>query len=355
MLSNSSILVADFLKRENNNLDIFRIFAACLVIVGHSYVLFPDPGETDLIREFTGFTYSAALAVKIFFFISGLVVTNSILSSKSFSRFTISRFFRIFPALIFLCAVTVFVIGPLITTETISDYFNSPLTMTYFKNNIRLKTEYDLPGVFISNHYGRAVNGSPWTLPYELGCYLFLLGIFCLGILKNKTVASIVFGIIIVESVLPQRIFTYWINSDPEILPLPAYFSLGALLAINQEKIKLDHLQTIGLLIITFVVWNTRFNELLFCLSVFSLILNLSRSKWLLRLKIKNDISYGIYLWGFVVQQLLQHYVKRQTVYLKMVISIVMAVAIAYISWFVIEKNSIKLGKYFINKLSLKF
>ena len=195
MKKSEPIFISELLKRENNNLDVFRIVAACLVIVGHSYVLFPSVGEEDIIRQFTGFTYSGSLAVKIFFFISGMVVTNSIITSSSFVHFTISRFFRIFPALIFLCLITVFLIGPIVSNLNSSDYFSSELPYRYLKN-IFLKTEYALPGVFTSNNYPNAVNGSLRTLPYEVGCYLFLLGIFCIGVLKNRRVVGIIFAIV---------------------------------------------------------------------------------------------------------------------------------------------------------------
>lgn len=349
---NSTILVSDLLKRENNNLDLFRIMAALLVIVGHSYVLFPSVGEIDQIRNFTGFTYSGALAVKIFFFISGLVVTNSILSSQSIVHFTVSRIFRIFPALIFLCLITVFAVGPWLTNISASEYFHSDMTFNYLKNNVFLKTQYDLPGMFATNTYPGAVNGSLWTLPEEVGCYLFLLAVFSLGVFKNKWAASIVFGLLIIDMILPQRILTNWKSDNSEISLLPASFAAGALLAIHKEKLSVGFLQTIGLATLSYVLWNTKFAELAFCLTVFSLIINLSATDLVKRIKIKHDISYGIYLWGFLVQQVVQHFIVDQTVYLKMFISGVVAVGLAFISWFVIEKRFINYGKILIGRIN---
>jgi peptidoglycan/LPS O-acetylase OafA/YrhL len=349
---NSSILVNDLLRRENNNLDLFRIAAALLVIVGHSYILFPSVGEIDQIKNFTGFTYSGALAVKIFFFISGLVVTNSIIKSKSFIHFTVSRIFRIFPALIFICLLTAFVIGPFLTSLPLSNYFNTGQPLFYFKNNILLKTEYFIPDLFHANKYPNVVNGALWSLPEEVGCYLFLLAIFSIGILKNKWAASIVFGLLIIDLILPHRIFTYWKSDNPEIALLPACFAIGAILAINKDKLTTNFLQTIGLSLLTFILWGTRFTELVFCFTIFSLIINLSATEIVKRFKIKNDVSYGIYLWGFLVQQIVQHFIVDQTVYLKMVISVVIAVGIACISWFLIEKRFINYGRLLIVKLN---
>jgi peptidoglycan/LPS O-acetylase OafA/YrhL len=85
---------------------------------------------------------------------------------------------------------------------------------------------------------------------------------------------------------------------------------------------------------------------------VFSLILNLSATDFVKRLKIKHDISYGIYLWGFLVQQIVQHFITDQTVYLKMFISAVIAVGLAFISWFVIEKRFINYGRILIGRIN---
>src|SRR6187551_1901956 len=95
--------ISNFLNKENNNLDLIRILLASTVILGHTIAI---NGQTsywiDPINYFFPITYSGALAVKIFFFISGLVVTNSFLNKNSLTYFIISRIFRIMPALLFL-------------------------------------------------------------------------------------------------------------------------------------------------------------------------------------------------------------------------------------------------------------
>ncbi len=83
--------LSEYLIKENNNLDLIRVLAAIAVIVGHSYALAPAEGNVDLIGKLFGVIYSGSLAVSIFFFISGLVVTNSLLKKKSALEFIISR------------------------------------------------------------------------------------------------------------------------------------------------------------------------------------------------------------------------------------------------------------------------
>ncbi len=67
------------LTRRNNNFDLLRLIAACAVIVGHAHALVPNDASPDAVLSLLGFDYSGSLAVKFFFFLSGLVVTNSLI------------------------------------------------------------------------------------------------------------------------------------------------------------------------------------------------------------------------------------------------------------------------------------
>ncbi len=106
------MLLSNVLRKENNNLDIFRVVAAAMVIYGHAYAIVPAEGKQDFIGALLGFDYSGSLAVKIFFFLSGLVVTNSLIEKKDLPQFVISRFFRIWPGLVAVLAAWAFVFGP---------------------------------------------------------------------------------------------------------------------------------------------------------------------------------------------------------------------------------------------------
>ena len=62
--------LSDLLQRDNNNLDIFRLIAAALVIYGHAYAIAPQEGHSDVLARLLGYDYSGSLAVKLFFFLS---------------------------------------------------------------------------------------------------------------------------------------------------------------------------------------------------------------------------------------------------------------------------------------------
>ena len=64
----SAMKLSELLKKENNNLDVFRLVAACMVIYGHAYAVVPQAGHVDVVARLLGHDYSGSLAVKIFSF-----------------------------------------------------------------------------------------------------------------------------------------------------------------------------------------------------------------------------------------------------------------------------------------------
>jgi peptidoglycan/LPS O-acetylase OafA/YrhL len=172
------VFISDYLRRENNNIDIIRLILSSMVIWGHTLAL--NGNSTywiDPITYLFPFTYSGAVAVKIFFFISGLVVTNSLLKNGSPVQFIVSRFFRIWPSLLFCALITSLVIGPFLSSYASNYYFAGLDNFRYIRNGFFLAGD-TLPGVFTNNYRPSIVNGSLWTLPLEVNCYIILLALF---------------------------------------------------------------------------------------------------------------------------------------------------------------------------------
>lgn len=94
-----------------------------------------------------------------FFSISGYLIAQSWDNDPNPYRYITRRALRIFPALIANTVLTVFIIGPLFTSLSLSKYFSNSQTWGYF-SNIFLYNTYSLPGVFEHNTYPNAINGS---------------------------------------------------------------------------------------------------------------------------------------------------------------------------------------------------
>ena len=134
-MENNKNLLQNLLLRENNNFDLIRLIAAWLVIYGHANAMIPPVYQRDdAIAVFLRFDYSGTLAVKVFFFLSGLVVANSLLEKKNILQFVVARFFRIWPAFLLVLFFTSFV-TPLKVSFTVSPDFEALIPNSFILSN----------------------------------------------------------------------------------------------------------------------------------------------------------------------------------------------------------------------------
>ena len=174
--------VADYLSGRQNNFDFIRMAAALMVMFSHSYPLTTGDNDSEPLFMLTKCqTDFGVAAVNIFFIVSGFLVSQSLMRKKSLADYFRARALRIFPALIVMILLLVFVAGPVLTTLSLHAYFSNQhtwhyLTLMYvFNNDVQ-----SLPGVFENNPFHHVVNGSLWTIRYELTCYIALPAIVLL-------------------------------------------------------------------------------------------------------------------------------------------------------------------------------
>ncbi|MFM4919491.1 acyltransferase family protein [Aeromonas dhakensis] len=339
------MILSELLKKEKNNIDIFRVIAACMVIWGHAYVISPESGKTDFISSLLPHDSSGSLAVKIFFFLSGLVVTNSLFINGDPIKFIVARFFRIWPALFLTCLITAVVIGPLLSTITAKEYFSAENNiLLYVINNSLLTTQYNLPGVFITNPHPISVNGSLWTIPYEVYAYALLLSLYFIGALKHKLFNILFLAVIIIESLSSEKILFTWPPSNPEVPLLAACFAFGSILAIYKDSVDVNIHTPLALLLAYYLLIENDYAPYLSYASIFLFILYFSSTEIALKLKPNFDISYGIYLWGFPVQQIVSQFFLTKGILFNQCLSLLVSIILGCLSWHLCEKHFIKFG-----------
>ncbi|MCL1634605.1 acyltransferase [Luteimonas sp. SX5] len=163
-----------FAAGHDNNFNLIRFIAAYSVLISHSFPLSAGMGTYE---PFARIGYSlGGIAVDVFFVTSGFLVTASLLRLRDNRAFLSARAWRILPGLAAMAWLTAFLLGPLLTTAAWSEYFTSTKPYQFAVNNVLLLLglEYRLPGVFIGQPVSGIVNGSLWTLPVEVKCYLGL-------------------------------------------------------------------------------------------------------------------------------------------------------------------------------------
>ena len=336
-------------KRNNNNFDLIRLSAAIAVIYGHSFALFPTNGQVEIVRFFLVKEYSGSLAVFAFFFLSGIFITASFINSETHFQFIIKRVFRIWPALIVCILITVFIIGPIFTNLNISSYFMSRQTWHYLiKNSIMLKFEPKLADIFSNNLFKESPNGSLWTLPTEIRCYILVLILGIAGLLKRKITVVAIF---LFSLIYHHSNFITSLAFGGLIMPM-IFFLAGTLSYKFKEYLIIDYKIEIGLIvgcIAAYFINQHAFWVIFYCTFLYS-ILFIASTKTIRRIKLPGDYSYGIYIYGFLIQQMIAHLLPQITAYPSMLISIPVTVVISIISWHYIELPSLKLGKKLIEK-----
>ncbi|MGF6772813.1 peptidoglycan/LPS O-acetylase OafA/YrhL [Paraburkholderia sp. GAS199] len=300
------------LSRKGNNFDLVRLLAAVAVVYGHSYLLQAPDGTTDWVRNALGFDGFGAFGVYAFFLMSGILVTASFDRQRSVPRFAALRIARIWPAVAGGSLVSVFILGPLFTTLPLRDYFASGITWANLDNfaTIVLKTGWVLPGVFEHNRFGNDICAPLWTLPLEVRCYLIVLVTGMLGLLSSSRgvliavalgCAAFVLRIHVPHMQVGLRDFSE-MPGGYSFWPEP-FFILGMLLYGWREHVDINGLTALALAMVFLVFRDTAGAQPLFYLAFVYGVLWVGTTPMLRRFVPRHDYSYGIYLYGFMVQQ----------------------------------------------------
>lgn len=289
---------------RRDQLDRLRLIAAALVIYGHSHALAPPGhGDLDLLLRLSGAGHSGEIAVWMFFVISGFLLTMRWQEQPDPRRYVINRALRILPAYAVCLLLTALMLGPLVTSLPPADYFADPAPWRYIVGNLSyLDMQYHLPGVFETLPYAGTVNGSIWSLQAEVWAYALLLLTGLLGLLKPGRYALAV----LLGTALTWALASQLTRLAPEIPPALGAFALGVLAAIHARRIPLHGALPLSALaafvIATGIDADLAIRRGLLLLAVAMLTLWLAY-RFPQPPGPHADPSYGLYLYGFPVQQ----------------------------------------------------
>lgn len=339
------MLVADSLKRRNNNFDLLRLICALAVVFAHSYYLADAGGRKEPIESILPFTYTGSIAVKIFFFLSGILVTNSLMRTKSVTKFVISRFFRIYPGMAFFVLTTALCIAPLVSTNGFSEYFHNPMLIDYLKGNLTLDIKWYLPGVFENNILKGGINGTLWSIPYEVCSYLVLLSAYMILGFNNKVIINAIAIIIIIAPIAGFNTYLFINNPNPDVVMTAPCFALGVIFGLNQDRIMLSAMFPIAFIILYFMVGNEFAKHMFFYFSICTASLYIFTREKINKIEIPFDISYGVYLWGFLVAQIVYMYAPGLGLHQNQFICLILSCIVALASFYSIERPAINFSK----------
>lgn len=332
-------------RDSTNNFLLWRLVAASLVVYGHSFPLAAACADChDAVSRFFHYRYSGDLGLHIFFVISGFLVTASFDSRRHLGEFIKARALRIYPALI-VCIAVFLLLGAALTSFDQATYWGSRQTIDFFRINSSLFGYAEkLPGVFEANRHGPAVSGTLWTLWIEARLYLLvaLLGVF--GVVARRWLANLaIAGLVLLGIFAPQNMIL--IGENIHHLRLGIFFAAGAALYINRNFIPLNR---DGLLILTactaLSVGMPNFEILAGVLIAYAVFF-FGFSKKIAVPRFIEDYSYGIYLYGWPIQQLIAHFAPHWGPYKMLAVALPGAWLAGALSWHLVEKRALTLKK----------
>lgn len=285
-----------------------------------------------------------------FFALSGFLVAAS-LERNTLGAFLIFRGLRIVPALAVEIMLSALILGPILTIVPLSSYFSDSRFIKYFLNVFGL-IHYQLPGVFGNVPYPNVVNGSLWTVPYELECYLMLAVFAMLGIMKR---ARALFLIVLIGGVLLLTIS--YLRETPDLkldnaVPgrsLVLCFLAGTMFYVARAFVPYSKVLCAACLLVTMSFLSVP------ALYVFSPIPASYATVWIglqnfkrLPILFSGDYSYGVYLYAFPMQQTWATILgARAGFWNVLILSLASVFFFAAFSWHVIERPSLSLKRIF--------
>ncbi len=323
--------------RFSNNFDFLRFAAAAVIVVMHAYALrlgYVGIGMYDPVALMG----QAGLAILLV--TSGYLIAMSWESTASPRRFAWKRFLRVVPALIPEIFLTLFIIGPLMTSLPLGEYFGalfSPAglaTIPFFENG-------SVIGLFQGNPW-TYVNGSLWTIPVEVLMYGVVAALGIAGLLRR-------WGAIPAVAAINILLWLYWFD-DPRMAKVrfTLYFLIGAYLYLHRERIAYRPAFAGALLLMLALSALTPYLTVAGVLCIPYLVVYAAHLPvpYLNNFGRPGDFSYGIYIYHYPIQQTIIQ-VTENTLLLPALcgLSFLVTFAFAFLSWHVVEKRALALKK----------
>jgi peptidoglycan/LPS O-acetylase OafA/YrhL len=334
-------------RGRSSGFDYTRVLLAIAIIVSHGMMTSYGAAKQDLVTAHF-WARPIWLMVPMFFSLSGFLVAGSWERCRTMVSFLGLRVLRIFPALTAQVVLSALIIGPILTTYTLHAYFHDPLFVQFLWNAVG-HTQYLLPGVFTHNP-DQAVNGQLWTVPFELDCYLALTALALVGVVRRRWM--LLAGLIGVQALLAVHAVR---TTHPPTMSLSGElaalcFMWGLALYRFRDRVPASGRLALLCLVLAYVGLMIPNGKYFITLPIayftnYIGLLNPPRDRFLM----SGDYSYGLYVFSYPVQQVIASYPQMRIWWLNDLIALPISLAIAFVSWHLLEKRALGLRGRLVN------
>jgi peptidoglycan/LPS O-acetylase OafA/YrhL len=349
-------------RPQGNNFDFLRFFLAGLVLYNHSFqAVHGTEGlfRLEWLNRLTrGQMTAGELAVDAFFIISGFLIAQSRLSSRSFYTFLRKRVLRIYPAFLVVAAVCLLVFGPL-AADDCREYLSAWHGWGRYVLRALVLKRIDLEGVLSGVPFPHFINASTWTIRYEFWCYLGVALLGGLGLFRRRGLVLALFGGCLALYAASRRWPGLFPTADfrfHDLVPVPLteqwlrfaiFFLAGVTFYLYRDRIARSrqfYLLSVGVLALCAATGR----GLALALPIFGTYalfwVAFSERLRLSKFGRRGDLSYGLYLYAYPIQQLLVKYGGPQlNAYTLTALAFPLACGFAWLSWRYVEEPCLRL------------
>ncbi len=347
------VLVAN--KGEGPGFNFMRLALALLILGAHSAWVAGKDTSQDWVGLHGLFLLSL---VPAFFALSGFLVTGSALRTNAVRPFIALRLIRIVPALFVEVVLSAIIFGPLLTSYVLSDYFSDPRFYEYF-GNIVGRIRFELPGLFETNPVPHIVNVNLWTLKPEFYCYILMSAMLALNVLKSRELFTGFLVLTTIMATVGSYAFGFGLSEgNYHWTIIVFFFFVGCAFFQWREHIRLHWSLFLASAAIS-VALMLQDRQLAFLVTPFFTYCVVYIGMLPLRLPkaiARFDVSYGIYLYGFPIQQTLVSQLDwtHHNGPLLFALAAPLTILFASLSWVFIEKPFLKLKPYVTGSIRQK-
>jgi hypothetical protein len=330
--------------------DYLRLLLALFVVWGHTAEI--SYGQNNTILWDMPFRLIMRPVLPMFFALSGFLVAGSLERNPSQTVFLGLRILRIYPALMVEVLIAALIIGPLLTSVPLADYFTDAKFFHYLVN-VTGHISYLLPGVFEHNPVRNTVNVQLWTVRFELACYI-LLSLLMLCKLLQRRYLALVLNAALILYIVASKAYTHApdLAGTPECVTgsiLVAHFLAGLTFYLYRRELPWSPVwgmiaTIIGVALLTVVPYGEYIASL--PVAYMTVWLGLGNPHKLAVLK-GADYSYGIFLYGALIQQCIAAiFPWSHEWWINFLLSFPIIVIIAAASWHIVEKPALAWRTY---------
>lgn len=353
--------LADRLSSRGNAVTLLRLLAAGVVVFGHAWEV-GGHGADPLQRLFGepyrngGVNLAGELGVNTFFALSGYLVTQSWLRSRSPGDFALKRFRRIFPAFWVCLAATGLALFPFVWARqhgtTLAAAFSGAPFPGYVARNFLLRIFQPQIGDLFATHPAAGVaNGALWSLFPEFLCYVGVaLAGLCAAFTSRRALLWAAAG-----AIFALHLAGPWLlaHASPAVAARgwivwrfatqASFFAAGALWCVHAERmiVTVPRALLVGAISAGAFALGGYFVAAPLFLPPLALLAAATLPG--AALERIGDFSYGTYLYHYPIQQALVAFgAALWSPWALFAASLALVLPVAALSWFVVEQPALR-------------